>query len=350
MNNIYKKNFLIILFFTFIFSISVAISSVQAQISDFGDIDIIFLEISPENPRPQELVRASIESFSIDLDRASQITWLINGIVIDRGVGVKEVTFNVGNLGSRSVVEVIVQSIERGAINKSVTIRPTEVDLLWQADSYTPPLYKGKALPSSDAEITAIAIPQFINSNGRKLKISELIFTWEKDGKILNRESGRGKDTIKIRGPKTFRQTVIRAYVSSADSALQGRGYALISPVSPKIIFYENDPILGIKYEKAIINIFNLLNKEVMITAHPYFFSSQERTNSDFDYSWKVDGSKVSSSPDDESSIVLRQAGKGEGAAKIAFSIQNVNKILQSAQSSFSVIFGGAREDIPFNF
>src|SRR3989338_2837562 len=314
MNNLYKKNFLIILIFIFVFFGTGAVSS--AQFSDFGDI--ILLEISPENPRPQELVRASIESFSIDLDRASQITWFLNGEVVNRGVGVKEITFNAGSLGSRSFVEVIVQSIERGTVNKSITIRPTEVDLLWQADSYTPLLYKGKALPASDTEITIIAIPQFINSNGRKLKTNELIFTWEKDGKILSRESGRGKNTIKIR--------------------------------VPKIIFYENDPIFGIKYEKAITNTFNLLNKEVMITAHPYFFSSRERISSDFDYLWKVDGSKVSGSPDDESSIVLRQESEGEGAVKIAFSIQNINRILQSAQSSFSVIFGGSDRNTLFDF
>ena len=346
MNNLYKKNFLIILIFIFVFFGTGAVSS--AQFSDFGDI--ILLEISPENPRPQELVRASIESFSIDLDRASKITWLQNGEVVNRGVGVKEIAFNAGSLGSRSVIEVIVQSIERGTVNKSITIRPTEVDLLWQADSYTPLLYKGKALPASDTEITIIAIPQFINSNGRKLKTNELIFTWEKDGKILSRESGRGKNTIKIRGPKIFRQTVIRIDTSSLDGALQGKSHTLISPVLPKIIFYENDPIFGIKYEKAITNTFNLLNKEVMITAHPYFFSSRERISSDFDYLWKVDGSKVSGSPDDESSIVLRQESEGEGVVKIAFSIQNINRILQSAQSSFSVIFGGSDRNTLFDF
>ena len=65
---------------------------------------------------------------------------------------------------------------------------------------------------------------------------------------------------------------------------------------------------------------------------------------------WKVDGSKVSGSPDDESSIVLRQESEGEGVVKIAFSIQNINRILQSAQSSFSVIFGGSDRNTLFDF
>jgi len=71
--------------------------------------------------------------------------------------------------------------------------------------------------------------------------------------------------------------------------------------------------------------------------------------SSDFDYSWSVDGSSVPSSPDDESSIVLRQIGEGEGSAAVSLSIQSIDKILQVAREGFSVLFG-ASKDTPFNF
>ena len=333
---IFSKIFIVSIF---LFSISLF---ANAQFGGVGEI--ISFKVSPENPRANQIVTVKIESFSIDLDRADRITWLVNEEVVAGGAGVKEMQFKTGELGTRSVIDVVVETIDSGTIIENITVSPAEVDLLWEADSYTPPFYKGKALPASDAEITIVAMPEFVNSNGRKLRADELIFTWEKDGKVLGSLSGRGKNSLNIVGPKIFRATSIQVDVESADGKLQGKGVEIISAVSPKIVFYENDIIFGIKYENAIRNDFTLLNEEIKVTAHPYFFSSERRTNFDFDYEWRVDGGEVSSSPDDESSIVLRQIGAGEGSAQVSLSIQNEDKILQFAKENFSILFGGGRE------
>lgn len=339
-------NFLKIFSITFLF-FSTSLFA-HAQIPAFGEV--LSFNVSPENPRPGQIVTIDIESFSVDLDRADSITWVVNGDVVSRGAGIKQVQLEAGKLGSKSVVDVIVRGTNLGTISESITITPTEVDLLWEAASYTPPFYKGKALPSSDAEITVVAIPQFVTSNGSKLKSSDLVFTWKKDGKALGSQSGRGKDSIKIKGPKIFNSTLIQVDVSSLGSTLAGKGFEVISSVSPEIIFYKNDPILGMIYENALGNIFTLSDEEINITAHPYFFSGNKRVISDFDYAWKVNGSEVSASPEDESSIVLRQVGAGEGEATVSLDIQNLDRILQSARASFSVMFSGANKDTPFNF
>ena len=137
--------------------------------------------------------------------------------------------------------------------------------------------------------------------------------------------------------------------VSSLGGTLHGKGFAQIFTVQPKIIFYKNDIILGMRYEKGIKDTLTLSEEEVNITAHPYFFSGNRRVSSDFDYNWNVDGSSVPSSPDDESSIVLRQIGEGEGSAVVTLSIQSIDKILQVARESFSVIFGTGKDTL-FNF
>lgn len=328
----------------FIFTVSLF---VHAQIPGFGEV--VLFDVSPENPRPGQIVTIDIESFSIDLDRADSITWVLNGTVLKRGAGIKKIQFEAGQLGSKSVVDVVVRGTSMGTITESVIIRPTEIDLLWEAETYTSPFYKGKALPSSDAEIIVVAIPQFVTSSGNKIDSNDLIFTWKMDGKVLGSLSGRGKDSIKIKGPKIFNSMLIQVDVSSLSSTLQGKGFEVISSVQPKIVFYENDIILGMKYENAIRNNFALSNEEITITAHPYFFSGNRRVSPDFGYNWSVDGSEVSSSPDDESSIILRQVGEGEGSATVALSIQNIDKILQIARESFSLLFGGS-ESTPFTF
>ncbi|MFQ5754351.1 MAG: hypothetical protein ACE5HI_20410, partial [bacterium] len=164
----------------FIFTVSLF---VHAQIPGFGEV--ILFDVSPENPRPGQIVTVAIESFSVDLDRASSITWLVNGEAVNRGAGVKQIQFETGELGSVSVVDVVVRGTDIGTVSESVTIRPTEVDLIWEAGVYTPPFYSGKALPSSESEITIVAVPQLVTSSGNKLKSSDLIFTWKKDGKVL---------------------------------------------------------------------------------------------------------------------------------------------------------------------
>jgi len=335
-----------------IFSITLLFSSISlfahAQIPGFGEV--ILFDVSPENPRPGQVVTVDIESFSVDLDRAGSITWVLNGTVLKRGVGIKKIQFEAGKLGSKSTIDVVVRGTRIGTVTESITITPTEVDLIWEADTYTPPFYKGKALPSSDAEITIVAIPQFITSSGNKIKSSDLIFTWKMDGKVLGSQSGRGKDSVKIKGSKIFSSTLVQVDVSSLNNTLQGYGFEVIASVQPKIVFYENDIIFGMKYENALNGRFSLLNEEINITAHPYFFSGDKRVISDFDYSWRVNDSKVSASSGDESSIVLRQVGEEEGEASVSLDIQNLNRILQSARASLSVIFGGIGKDTPFNF
>ena len=340
------NNYIIKIFIVSLFILSVSLFA-HAQIPGLGEV--ISFQVSPENPRPNQIVTINIDSFSIDLNRADSITWLVNNEVVSRGAGVKQMQFEAGKLGSRSVIDVVVRGTDIGTVTESITIAPTEVDLLWEAKTYTPPFYSGKALPSSDAEITITAIPQFVNSNGNKLKSSELIFTWKRDGKVLGKDSGRGRDTIEITGPRIFNSTLIQVKVSSLGGTLHGKGFAQIFTVQPKIIFYKNDIILGMRYEKGIKDTLTLSEEEVNITAHPYFFSGNRRVSSDFDYNWNVDGSSVPSSPDDESSIVLRQIGEGEGSAVVTLSIQSIDKILQVARESFSVIFGTGKDTL-FNF
>lgn len=347
LNMLKEKKVNILIYLSVVYFLFMAPFFIYAQIPGIGDL--ISFKVYPENPKANQIVNVEIESFSVDLDRAEQISWTVNGELVARKAGIKQIQFETGELGSRSVVAVTIYGTEIGTISESITIAPTEVDLLWQAETYTPPFYKGKALPASSADITILAIPYFITTNGVKLDSDDLIFTWEKDGKVLGNYSGRGRDNIKIKGAKIYSGTRIKVEVSSVGNSLSGKKSVIIPSFFPRIVFYKNDPILGIRYEKAVWDTAELFDEEVTITAHPYFFSSKNRTNSDFEYKWKVNGSSVDGSPDDESSLVLRQVGDGEGTASVSLSIQNLDKILQSAGESFSLLFG-RNSNTPFNF
>jgi hypothetical protein len=298
--------------------------------------------LSPGRPRPNQVITASAESFSMDLNSAT-LTWRRDGTVIAQGSGITEVTFQVGDAGSQSTLSVSASGNEAFQ-SRQIIIRPAAVDLMYEAESYTPPLYKGKALPGSQTPLRVLALPHIVRS-GRTLNASELDFAWKIDGRVLGTQSGRGQDSISIEGPRLFNPITVDLTVSTLDGDPAARGFLEIGAVEPHLLFYENDPVLGIRYEQALANPFLLTNEEVTITAHPFYFSGTNRTNAASRFRWTLNGRVVTNPLQDQSSIVLRQTdAAASGSATIALSIQNADRVLQRAQNSFRIQFGDQNE------
>ncbi len=312
----------------------------DAQIPGFGGgLDPLTVTVSPEFPGPFEGVNLRLQSFSADLNR-SDVTWLLNGRVLVRGAGITEASFETGALGSVSTVDISVSASSGGTFSKRIVIRPTDIDLVFEAGTYVPPLYKGKALPSSDSSVTVLAIPHFITSSGSALNPQSLIYTWRKDGRVLGSLSGRGKSSLKTTGPKLFGASIIEVTAESTDGTLVGRERIGISAVQPFMALYEQDPLRGMRFERALGGTFALENEEVTILAEPFFFGTSERTSPALTYSWQLDGSTLENPGVDESSLTLRQVTAGEGEASLSLSVRNVAHILQGAQTALRIKFG----------
>ena len=126
----------------------------------------VAIEVIPEVPGPFERATLVLTSYAADLDR-SLVVWSVNGKEIQRGIGKKSFSFILGGVGSVSVVRVDVQTSTLGTITNTLTFNPGYVDILWEAsDSYVPPFYKGKALPSSQANMRLTAVPTMLSANG----------------------------------------------------------------------------------------------------------------------------------------------------------------------------------------
>jgi len=55
-------------------------------------------------------------------------------------------------------ISIILDSTHR--IDKEIVIEPAQLDILWEStDSYVPPFYEGKALPSIESTIKVVALP-----------------------------------------------------------------------------------------------------------------------------------------------------------------------------------------------
>ncbi|MCG2695268.1 hypothetical protein L6261_04295 [Candidatus Parcubacteria bacterium] len=292
----------------------------------------IDVKIQPESPKANEYISVSIESYSMDLNQ-SKISWYKNNILEKSGVGEKTFSFQTGKLGGSDTIVAKINSSQLGTITKTIIIRPAEVDLIWETDSITPPLYKGKTLSSFQAKTKVIAVPNIIDTNGKLISSENLIYKWKKDWKVLGSKSGYGKNSLILEDFDSIKDVLIGVEIETSDGKFKANNNILIKTYQPKVILYENNPLLGVVYDNAISNNLNLKEQEISLVAVPFFFSK----NSKIQYSWFMNDKKIDN---ETNSLILRQNEGDTGSSSLRLNIQNLDKIMQSAQNKLNIIFG----------
>lgn len=298
----------------------------------------ITISVSPEMPEPFANITARAESIRYDMKRA-RISWLINGKQMSSGIGNTSVDFKTGDAGTITNVRMIADVPSAGAIEQAVTVIPASVDLLWRANVYVPPFYRGKALASSAAELTVVAIPN-ISKQGKKIRPKELVYNWKLGESVLSAQSGYGKDSIMVTGARIYAGTEVSLEVSTLDGSVTTKKFLFIPSVDPKVVFYENRPLEGVRYERALSGEISLSEPEVVVRAEPYFFSNFGTLN----YEWLFNHKPLDVAREKWNDLVLRQEGGANGTAKINLSVQSGDtlrgRILQNAGAALLVSFG----------
>ncbi len=298
-----------------------------------SDVNVILL---PDVPRPNEEVSVSLTSYILDINTAT-ITWSVNGKVIKSGVGEKNFTFVTGDSGTLTVLDVLVQAKSGGVVRNTVRLRPVNVDIIWQSKSYTPPFFKGKAMFSSQNEITFIALPHIIGSNGREISSKNLVYKWSKNGSPEEALSGYGRNTLTIVPGVISRPMDITVEVSTTDSSINGFAKMNIAPSSPLVLLYKKNPAYGIEFQKALSGTVEMGESEITIRAVPLYFGTTDL--SDLYLKWKINGLNVD---EDFSQIsrIFRPIEGTSGVSNISVSVEHSSKILQFASGAFNLKFG----------
>jgi hypothetical protein len=314
-----------------------------AQLPDYQSKLII--EIFPEFPRPNEEVSITAKSFLFDLNKAN-VAWFVNDRLVKQGVGQKTHKLVLGSAGSVYKIDVVASTPSGSFVEATKTISSAEVDMIWEADSYTPIGYKGKPLAPYGGRIRVIAVPNIYNFNGQKISPQNLVYKWSKDNKVLEDSSGYGKNVLTI--GKTFYPSnpYIRLEVSNIDNTIFLQETLTIRQYAPEIILYENNPLLGVLYNRAISKEASITGEEVSLLAEPLFFSRDSFDSKNISFSWKMNDSDLTEQID--RFIVLRVPEESGGSANISVLAKNeVNKLEQASFSS-SLLFGGNLEN-PFS-
>lgn len=297
----------------------------------------VILTADPEHPGPLQNVTMKLSSASSDLTRAN-ISWYVNGRLKDSGIGKTSFTVFTGAIGIQSTVDATVNLVEGVRADKEVVITPAGLYLLWEADSYTPPFYKGKALPTPQSALRVVAMTNFF-SGGKQLSPQNLIYLWKNEGTDtrLVDSSGYGKQVLYTSMPLLPRPLAIGVDASSLGGSINATGNLSINPEDPEVLFYENNPLEGVIYENVLGGSHVVNKDDFSVKAEPYYFSTTSRADKKLSYVWSLDGKSVT--PDSNEVVTFKRVGNGIGSSLVSLSLRNAANIFQQASASFALNF-----------
>ena len=351
-----KNTYLILLsffiVFVFIFNSNHPTNKAVAQVSGdlFGDTNSapipaqiqeikqqVDINVSPEVPKPGDDVTITVEAYGMDLN-STIIQWMINGKEKLKGSGAKTFKFNVGNSGESRVILNIAPK-DQPSIIKFFVFNPSNVDVLWEAETYTPPFYKGKALLSPEASSTMVAIPNFIDGSSR-VSDSNVVYKWSIDREVQGDNSGYGKNYFKYDTDvlPIDKEIEVEAYPSGQDTR-KGVGTTQLTTLNPFLLAYEDNPANGIMFNYSLVDQVDLGSRsESKISLFPYNFSTIDK-NAGLEYEWYVNSEKVNVPLTTNSVTIKKNADKGTSDANVIVDLTNPSHMMQSAQTALDFLF-----------
>lgn len=294
----------------------------------------ISLYMTPDAPGPETPTVVTIESYAVDV-RASYIIWTINGTKVAEGSGVVRHAFTTPGVGEEVTIEAKILTPKGKVFRETLVFRPSTVDILWQADTYVPPFYKGKALPSHKSNIITFAIPEFPGVDPKKVH-----YRWSVD-RTTYVGIGTGVTSAKILATWEKSPTNLAVEAKSPDGLY--RATHRVSPVSvrPEIYFYEDSPLSGTRFGRALSGSISVDAPEYTLTAAPYFFSRTNRLLGHLVFEWYIDNRRVRLERDTTERItILRNKDEDRPTIhRIVTKVYNKKAVTQESSGVLSLVF-----------
>jgi hypothetical protein len=272
--------------------------------------------------------------YTEDINSAN-IAYYLNGKLVKSGKGLTSFSFKAGNAGVTTNLSISIQLQRGGSFVKELSITPAGLKILYEALSYTPPFYKGRALFAPQGFVKLEAVPQFSASSNSLNNNSNLVYTWTIDGEVRQSLGGYGKNTAVIRGSVLGLSTEVEVTATDPITNVTAEGFTTLDPYDPYIVFYENSPLYGVVFERALGGSIILSNEETNIFAAPFNVSKEDLNN--VKYSWRING--ISAEGISGRSAIFRKPEGVTGESNISLDIESTAKPLQSGSGSFSISY-----------
>ncbi|MDB5187883.1 MAG: seg [Candidatus Kaiserbacteria bacterium] len=327
--SVYSSLFLLIMF--------CAATRTHAQsLGGGGSGSDMYITFTPHNPGPRDTITATVTSASTDISQ-SLITWTVNGKQIESSIGDTQFTTQAQNAGSSLTVRATADTTS-GNKSAQVVITPTVVDLLLDSNSYIPPFYKGRALPSHGSGFKVQTIPYLVDSRGARIANDKLIFTWSVNGIVKGSLSGLGKNILTVGAPILTSSYSVDVVVHSSDNTISGAAHINVPVNDPLVELYVNNPRYGTMYSSALLANTPINDIESTFRAVPYFAAVSNPNDPRLIYSWDINGIPVPLDTSNPSKLTIN-AANSNGAANISLSVTHSQDFLMDAEQLWSVVF-----------
>lgn len=281
---------------------------------------------SPQYPAPGGTVMLSFLSSSLDLANAS-VRVSANGKTLYDG-SVRAVAVPLGRAGSVTTVSATVDA-GGSTYTQTLSLQPEDVVLVAEPVASAPALYPGKPGVPIGGTVRVVAVANLRSASGAALSPAALSYAWTVDDTRIADASGIGKSAIMVASPLQFRARTVSVAVTSADGSLSGGASLTLSPVDPVVRIYENDPLLGVRFERALSGTYNIANAESSLFAASYSFPAAFGGPN---IAWFLDGAAAQTG----AGITLRPTGAGAGQASLsAVATAGEAKAVQNLTLSF---------------
>ncbi len=306
---------------------------VHAQNFITSPLNIIELSLNPDIVRPGKNYTARVQSFNTDLSNAT-IVWTLDGRAVKNGIGATIYEGIAPRAGTQQILTVTAQTIEGAQFQRSITLRPADVEITWYTDGITPPAFKGRAPFVIQNKITFVAIPHVYSNSGSRIDPATLTYTWLKNGAVQGADSGYGKQSYSFQGPAISRTITIGVQVSTPDGSQKGESVIEIEARNPEILVFEESPIYGVLYNKSVLENASLSSPEITYKLIPFGFSKPRSTP--FNILWSLNYQEKADLKNKDFAT-LRIESAEDGTAIVDLDITSPEYILQRARSRFYI-------------
>jgi|CXWL01.1.fsa_nt_gi hypothetical protein len=298
------------------------------SIGGLGNTDIFSVAVTPQYPTPFSVASLSFLSSSIDLANAT-LAVSVGGKEIYRGT-IQPVAVLLGKAGSVTSVKMSI-TYSGTTYTQSLVLQPQDVVLITEPISSAPPLYLGKSLVPLEGSARIVAVANMADASGKVIDPAALSYSWTVEGAQIANSSGIGKSSILVASPLQYRERIVSVIVQSQMGNLSGTASLSLAPVDPSVRLYENDPLLGIRFDHALRDSYSLSGAEASLYAAPF---SMPLVNGLPFIQWFLNGTPAQTG----SLLTLRPTGKGQGNASLSLTASGGSSIL--ATTDLSLTFG----------
>lgn len=286
------------------------------------------ISATPQYPTPHSQVTLSFLSSSIDLMNAT-MTISMAGKQIYSG-NVRPFAFSVGGMGSVTTATVKIISMN-STYTQKISIQPQDVSLIAEPLASIPPMYKGKPLVPLSGNTRIVAMANFKDGAGKTIDPSKLVYSWNVDGARLANSSGIGKSSVLVASALKYRIRSVSVDIQNQAGGLTGGATMQLSGSEPSVQIYENDPLLGIRFDHALSGSYTLAGTEAILFAAPFSLP----LGGAFSLQWFLNGQPAHTG----NLLTIRSTGKGKGAAGLSLTASS-GMSDNPATKSVSLVFG----------